>query len=447
MTSNRTITISRTSKGYIPKIKKEENNPTTEIKKEFNSGIDYSYPDPEIYSEENQDPEIIKIVYKTNVNIVLIHEAIRKKFGFERSKLDEYKEQINYIDNIGKNDIKLSINDLKYYSKKKKLLESKIEKIIEGSEWVLYVEEAKPFLEDYYMLFSHKNKSIVIAGKKEENEEDKNNKEIIINLIEGYISIASKYIEIIITRSEKCNIVCPICETNSSEFDIDEDSGICSCLKCGWYRKNISKNFSNKEISSTGKNDYEDRENFYKAIIRFSCKQTKIFHEKLEEDLDEYFSKNGIPTGEEIRSREKIKGRKEGLDAQMMLRALSELSKSKSLKHPHRKIYADYYEDVWLIMNFYWGFEPNDIMHLVNDLMQMYDETQEEYGNLTQEERGGRDASLSTQVRLLLQLWALDYPCLKTDFKLPQRLSLENHQRLWKLMCQRTNPKWFREII
>lgn len=444
MSSDRTITISRTKKKYISRIRKEENNTILEEKKDSNSGIDYSYPESEIYSEENQNPEVIKIVYKSNVNIILIHETIRKKFGFEKSRLDEYKEQINYIDNIGKNDIKLSINDLKYFSKKKKFLETKIDRIISGSEWELYVEEAKPFLEDYYVLFSHKNKSIVIAGKREENEEDK---ETRINLIEGYIGIASKYIEIIIIRTEKCNIVCPICETNSSEFDIDEDSGICSCLKCGWFRENISKNFSSKEICSTSKNDYEDRENFYKTIIRFSCKQTKTFHEKLEEDLDEYFSKNGIPSGEEIRSRKMIRGRKEGLDAQIMLRALSDLAKTKSPKYPYRKIYADYYEDVWLIMNFYWGFEPNDIMYLVNDLMQMYDETQEAYGNLTQEERGGRDASLSTQVRLLLQLWALDYPCLKSDFKLPQRLSLENHQRLWKLMCQRTNPKWFREII
>lgn len=449
--SSKTISISRSNQKYINKTNKTVENIGVVEKKENRSDVDYSYPEIEIYSEENQNPETIRITYKFNVNIVLIHKAIRKKFGFERSRLEEYKKEINSIDNMLEKGVKISINDLKYYSKLKKELELKIDDISTGSIWSSYVEMAKPYLEEYQSLFSFKNKSVIIAGKKDDmNEEDKYNMDRKINLIKEYVDIASNYINISISRIEKIIIVCPICSTNSKEFDVDDDSGICTCLNCGWIRKNIAKNSGNKDnnrTSSTSKNDYEDRENFYKAIIRFACKQPKVFHPNLEEDLDEYFSKNGIESGEIIRSKKTIKGRKEGLDPQMMLRALSDLAKSKSPKYPHRKIYADYYEDVWLVMNIYWGFEPNDIMHLSNDLMQMYDETQEAYINFTTLERGGRDASLSTQVRLLLQLWALDYPCYKSDFKLPQRLSLENHQRLWKLMCQKTNPKWFKEII
>jgi hypothetical protein len=440
------ISIERSNRNYLTNNKPIKKKSSVVEKKEPKSDMDYSYPEAETYTEENQNPETIKITYKTNVNIILIHKAIRKKFGFERSKLAEYEQKVA---DINLNNVKLSINDLRYCEKLKKELLTKIEEINSGSVWRTYIEEAKPYLEEYQALFAHNNKTIVIAGKKKENEEEKFNAELRINLIKEYTEIAAKYINIIIHRVVKTKMTCPVCETSFNDFEIDEDVGVCCCLTCGWYKQNISKESSrgdNRAIPS-GKNDYEDRENFLKAIMRFSCKQSKSFHASLEDDLDEYFKGIGIASGEEIRQKKVVDGRKSGLDAQIMLRALSDLAKNKNPKYSYRKIYADYYEDVWLIMVNYWGFEPNDITHLTNDLMQMYDETQEIYVNLSPEERGGRDASLSTQVRLLLQLWALNYPCRKSDFKLPQHTSLENHQRLWKIMCNRTKPGWFREII
>lgn len=441
------ISIERSNRNYLSNSKPVRRNTTIVEKKEPKSEIDYSYPQAETYTEENQNPETIKITYKTNVNIILIHKAIRKKFGFERTKLGEYEQKITEIDNL--NNIKLCINDLRYYEKYRKELLSKIDDINNGFSWLAYVEEAKPYLEEYQNLFAHNNKTITIAGKREENKEEKFNSELRINLIKEYTEIAAKYINIIIHRVVKTKMTCPVCDAPFSDFDIDEDMGVCYCLSCGWYKQNISKETSrgdNRAIPS-GKNDYEDRENFLKAIIRFSCKQSKSFHASLEDDLDEYFKSIGILSGEEIRKKKLVEGRKSGLDAQIMLRALSDMAKNKNPKYSYRKIYADYYEDVWLIMVNYWGFEPNDITHLTNDLMEMYDETQEVYVNLSSEERGGRDASLSTQVRLLLQLWAINYPCRKSDFKLPQHTSLENHQRLWKIMCNKTKPAWFREII
>jgi hypothetical protein len=409
--------------------------------------INYEYPEPELDMDDNRTPDTINITYKYDVNIILIHEVIRKKFAFERGKLNNYEVKIKQIDKINPNS--LSLNEYKRLQKDKLELLNKIEEINIGRKWELYVSRARPYLEAYQSLPGQRNRNLVIIGKKVEKEEDKTNIENRLSIIKSYINIASESIDINASKIEKNIAVCPVCETEFKDFEIDEDIGICTCTGCGWFRENLAKSSCNKDngrTSSNNKNDYEDRENFHKSAIRFACKQTKTFHCKLEEDLDEYFTRNDVPSGKEVRSQPTIKGRKKGVNFSMMIRALATLSKPRNPALNYREIYSEYYEDVWLIMHNYWGFTPNNIMHLIPDLMDIYDRTQKEYIALTTAERGGRDASLNTQYRLCVQLLALGFPCQKSDFKIQTRESLENHQRIWKIMCARSGVK-FHEII
>jgi hypothetical protein len=408
--------------------------------------IDFSVPAEEYDDEEDNIPETINITYKNHVDIILIHNTIRKKFAFERGKVEDYYKEITDIDNAFR--YSMSINDLRKLKCDRLKLMEKIEEITSLVRWNYYAERAKPLLEHYQILTSAKSKSVVFIGKRILKEEDKANIEARISLIQEYINLASEVININATRIEKLVATCPICETKFEDFEVDEDVGICECTKCGWYRENIAKFSCNKDsgrTSSNNKNDYEDRENFQRAAIRFACKQNKSFHPNLELDLDVYFVKLGVGTGAEIKAKPSIKGRKKGVNFQMMITALSYLSKATNGEYKYREVYSDYYEDAWLIMVNYWGFAPNDIMKYIPELLEKYDKTQEEYINMTPAERGGRNASLNTQYRLLVLLLAVGYPCSKADFKI-QKESLDNHQRLWKKMCFRSGVK-FCEII
>ena len=130
-----------------------------------------------------------------------------------------------------------------------------------------------------------------------------------------------------------------------------------------------------------------------------------------------------------------------------MLNALIYLSRDKRALYSYRKGYNDYYEDTWLIMHIYWKFDAPDIMPLMPRLMRMYDVTQDHYKIMTLEDRCNRDAALNTQFRLLVELLACDFPCKKTDFKLPTGPdSLKNSSKIWEKMCLATGEKFHRII-
>jgi len=391
---------------------------------------------------EDDIADTIQISYKNNINILLIHESIRQKFSYENSMLNTYESQIKKLDILIKNTS--NINDMRKNTKDKEVLEMKIKNL---KSWNIYVEKVKKLLLDYVEINFEKTKNAIIIGKKVENEEEKIKIQTRLTIIDKYITIAGEYICLNISKIEKIIPECPICSTSFKDFKNDEDDAICICPICGWFRENLCKNSFTREsgkINLNIKNDYEDEQNFFKAAIRFACNQTKKFHDNLENDLDEYFINKGYKSGEEIRNQKLNKhGKKDGVGFKLMLQALTDLSKTKEEKYTYRKLYNDYYEDIWLIMHNYWGFAKNNIMYLFPKLKEIYRNTQNEYIQMTSEEKGGRDAAINTQLRLLFQLLACDYKCDLNDFKIPKtRNSLESQQASWKIMCSRTGTKF-----
>jgi hypothetical protein len=421
----------------------ESRHPKTEKQK-----MDFSCPEAEKFMSANDIPDTIHVTYKNDINILLIHEALQKKFAYEKFMLETYKSEMEEI--RSSIEFASSINKQRSLTIEAKEIEDKIEKIESGETWEHYVKLAKKHLENYIDVTFEKKSRFVKIGKRTETEEDKNKKIEILKIIENYIKVAKKFITINDSKLEKLVGVCPNCETSFEDFDFDTDTTLCICPNCGWYREQIAKSVYSREggkTSSNNKNDYEDRENFMKAIQRFCCKQQKNFHPKLEEDLDEYFIKTKLCTGLEFRENRSRNVKKTDIGFQKMLRALTTLSRTKKKEFAYRKVYSDYYEDIWLIMHNYWGIKVNDIEYLIPKLMDTYDSTQQFYNSLPVKERGGRDASLNTQFRLYVQLLAHGYSCVKTDFKIQRsRESLENHQRLWKKMCAGTGTKFY-EVI
>ncbi len=387
---------------------------------------------------DNEIPDTIQITYKNYINILLIHEAIRRKFSCEKGMLETYEKRLENINNLIK--ITTCINKMRRFEKEKNELMNKIEDIKGSINWKQYIEKSKKYLLAYSEIDTEKHKSVVVIGKKTKSEQDKKDIDIKLNIIDCYIPIASEYININISRIEKLQAECPSCGNSLKNFKHDEEDSICECPKCGWFRENLAKSSFNREsgkTSTSNKNDYNDRDNFYKAAIHFACNQTKNFNENLFNDLDDYFSNNNYPIGEQVKKLSLSKAKSKGINFQLMIKALSYLSKNIN------KLYSEYYEDAWLIMHNYWGFPANNIEHLLPRMMQIYDVTQEIYNEMTIEERNGRNAALNTQFRLLVTLLACDYQCEKADFKIPTSdQSLQTHIKCWKLMCQRSGTKY-----
>lgn len=416
----------------------------TQLGKIENISLDMSYPKPYDFGEEN-NPDTISITYKNDLNIMIIHDTIRKKFSNSRSKLNQHKKDIERLTKSLQ--FSTSINDSRCIMEEIKELENLTLKINTGSDWEDYKNDAEQYLIAYIYISDKKTSNVISVGKKVKTCVDIEIQERRLNIIDEYIKIAKKYININSSKIIKLQVNCPICGMVFKDVNDGQDNGLFTCQICGWYRENLAKSVFSKEggkTSAGSKNDYNDRENFTKAVIRYSCKQSKNFNENLFQDLDEYFVNNKMRTGEEIRARP---GKKSEISFQIMLKALTTLSRPKKSEHLYRKCYSDYYEDIRLIMHNYWGYPISDITHLLPKLLNIYNSTQEYYNSLTTDERGGRDAALNTQFRLLVQLKALNYPCNKKDFKIQSsRESLENHQNLWKKMCEATGIT-FHQII
>lgn len=395
---------------------------------ENKSGINFDYPQE---VDDNLIPKSIDISYTNDIDIIKIHNAIRDIFASKRSLIETYRKKIEFLEST---DSTMSINQLRAITEEIESTNIQINELETGTHWNDYVARVKKYLL-YYESVDVKN------DKKQINQR--------LKIIHKYIAIANNYITLNITKIEQTNAACPLCGTFIKNFNSDEDANICECPTCGWFRENLSKSAHSQNLLAHNvvKNDYENRENFYKAVLRFACKQTKVFHPKLEEDLDEYFTSINMGTCSDIRNRPTVDGRKEGINFNTLLKALTLLSKTKNPRYAYRKVYKNYYEDIWLLLHVHCGFSVNNIDHLIPRLMKMYDSTQEIYNSMSQTERGGRDASLNTQYRLLVQLLACDYPCDKNDFKLPKcRTSLELHQKNWKKMCFETGTHFY-EII
>jgi hypothetical protein len=408
-----------------------------------NSIVMFDYPERIEIEDISNVPSSIDVNYTSDLNIIKIHNIIRKYFAYNRSTIDSYNDKILAIELINKSF--LSINELRNLSEEIKNLNEKIDDIKTGKTWFAYSNSVKKHLLEYQDI---QNNEIVCVSL--ESKEFKSQTYQRLKIIRKYLTIAKDYFNISILKSIVSVACCPLCNTPVKNFNIDENSGMFVCPTCGWIRENISKSinsFADNKTTNSSKNDYDNRENFYKTILRFAGKQIKVFHEKLEEDLDEYFTSINIGTCSSIRDIPLINGKKKGMNFKIMLKALTVLSKPKNKKLMYRKIYKEYYEDIWLLLHNYCGFDLNNIDHLINRLMEMYDVTQEVYNSMTLLERGGRDASLNTQFRLYVQLLACNYPCSANDFKLQKcRTSLELHQKNWQKMCLETGIDFY-EII
>ena len=99
---------------------------------------------------------------------------------------------------------------------------------------------------------------------------------------------------------------------------------------------------------------------------------------------------------------------------------------------------SSYFEDRFLIGRQLFGFRTLNFMDQLHSILRLYDETQKIYIDLEKD----RTASLGTQFRAYVSLYALGIDVDRSDFRIPNDSnSIIFHQNPWKIMFDEVDRK------
>jgi hypothetical protein len=398
-----------------------------QTKNVVNFSMLYFNKKPEI--NEKDIPETIIVKYSDDYNILELDVIIRRRLELiKRRDLNELKKKLDE-ENINMAQIQTGIERKQSLKNKINYLK-RIEDLEADIDLHNYNRQSE-FLIKKYKQIGVKKKIINFGNN--ENKVINENDNYRLKIITKYLEIARHYIQIIISKENTPNAYCNGCKNKLPEF-VDE-TGIQRCLYCGTekvYLNRSTMNTDNETQSSINHNDYDDRETFYKSLLRFQGKQTNRIPKRLWSLLDNYFNNLGIPTGEVIKKlTPNPDGSKQGTSRAMMMKALHELG------------FVDCYEDINLVCNIYWGWVLPDITHLEDIIMEHYDITQKVFEKI----KKGKQSSLNAEYRLFKHLELVGYSCKEDDFKIIKtRDTLENCENKWRQMCEGAGLKFIPTI-
>jgi len=341
--------------------------------------------------------------YIDDYDILYIHEIILSELLQEKKNLPHLINNLNEKEkellepqtyNV-KKDLILLINSLK-----------KNIKDIQDDKISQYKEQVNDLLDQYAL--TKKNKNLVEKHK----------------IIDHYLTIASNYIDIHVKRIHPLKENCCIqCLSSLQDIKINHE-GTIRCLQCQTDYQVILNKPSSYDAKFNFFNTDKDMENFTKALRRYEGlqeKQNKIIYEK----LDAYFKSRGLPTSDQIKKMPfNEKGKKDNTNRELLCTALSHI------KH------TEYYKDCNLIGHIYWGWKLPNLTHVKQKIFKHYTITQKCFYKIPIEIRD-RISSLGTQYRLYRHIQLVNEECYIEDFKIANdHKSLQNHHRLWKMMCE-----------
>jgi len=381
------------------------------------------------FKEEEKIPNKIEGTYIYDYNILNIDEIIKKKLEQDKKNnliILKNKLEIEKIKISGKQ------NYIERKNSKKRIeeIEEEIYNYENNIDKNTYINKTKNILIDYLKLGIVTNFVSFVKNNKDEEInilEDSEKQNLRHKIISEYLEIARKYININLVRKLPTKTSCPGCDTKYEEMEmIEDDSGSIICPNCSLEKINIVKKpfYSDSCRVNNSRNNYEDRVNFEKVLMRYQGKQITKPGKELYEKLDEYFLSKGKMTSKEFLKLPLLEdGTKEGTSRDMIIEALGAINCS------------GYYEDINLILNVFFGWTLPDITHLEDLILKDYDQSQKIYELLPDKE--GRKSSLNSQFRLYCLLKKNNVPCKFRDFKIPATPSiLEYHKIMWKQICK-----------
>ncbi len=389
-------------------------------------------------------PDKIEGTYKYDFNIMDIHDLIIKRFERQKNQDVKILEERLETENIKMKDRQNMVERKSSLRIVEKITET-IDNIISGKDFHTYVNKIQPLIEEYNIIGSL-SKIISFATNKKKNEEeeeaapeDQNTQNQRHKVIFDFIEIARRYIQIDLIREMNDSNICFHCNFKLDDINTDlDETGVSVCPNCMIERISVvrSRFYQDNTRTNNSGNNYEDRANFEKVVMRYQGKQPDKPPPELYIALHKHFTEKELPKIDihddglyQYISVEYIKnhipmntdGEKEGTSRSLMYKALKDTGNS------------NYYDHINLVLHEVWGWELPDINHLEDIIMDDYDKSQRIYEVLPKD----RKSSLNSQFRLFKHLRRLGYYCKSRDFRIPTTHDiLEFHENIWAKMCE-----------
>ncbi len=349
--------------------------------------------------KKHADEKSTTVKIKNDFNIIHIHDKIIRKLG-EKRDISEISDQIKQCKiHLSRN---LSVIDKSFYNQQLKGLVSKYEHINENVKLQEYLEKSKPYIDAYKRIgtltISFDSDTSRTRDKRFVGSER-------FNLILSYLDIAKKYHSIDVIHDRGNEPRCNMCDS----ADIDEDfAGNVYCYDC--YAEdvtivNLPMYRDGTNLSRNGKNDYDDRENFKKALKRYQGRQIdKLYKDILVEKLDKYFKLRNRPTSDDVKKLPlDSRGRRGKTSKGMLYKALKGVNEE------------EHYEDANLICYLYWNWDLPDVSDIIDDVLKDYGVFSDIYITIRDP---SKTSALNTEMTLYCLLRKNGHRCDRKQFKI-----------------------------
>ena len=352
--------------------------------------------------------DTITDTYTHDYNILHVHDVIMKKFKYCSDKdLKTLQTELKHVE--GELQTPQHIVQYNHLRRHEDELRKNIKRLQDDVDKKEYLAKATPILDEYKS--KNTRRTVTFGSKKTITTED------LCPIIEKYLLVAKKYININVTRELPTPNNCGQCGSLNIEMCTDETNGG-YCVDCGY-----SDSFFGKIPDITVKSDYEDRGNFNKILTRFQGKQKNKVSNSLYALLEEYFDAK-YQSGNVSKQPLNIDGTRGETNIHIMAKALKTLGKTA------------YMEDIYLICRNYWEWVLFDLSDIEEKIIQDYDMTQEAFRGLANIKR---ISSINANYRLFKHLEAYGVKCSIKYFRIPDKI--RDYDDIWKKMVEGARKK------
>jgi hypothetical protein len=350
---------------------------------------------------------------ENEIDILDINNRILGNFETRKQTLGKLKERLQdmnkslEIENIRhgvKDTLQNNISDITDY----------IKDIEENISLNFYMLESVDLIEKYKEILNSPLK-MSFVGKVSKNNREKN------NIINQYLEVASKYIDLNINIEKKEKIICKNC--SCKEFDIDDHTNIYICLNCSAQQlilKNVSSYRDINRINISTKYCYDRKIHFRDTIKQYQGKQLATIAPEVYEQLEKHFELHHLLEGDK--------------DAPKEIRF-------KNITKEHINIFlkelefTKHYENTNLIHYNITGKKPDNIGYLEDKLLNDFDCLTEAYDKKFK--HIDRKNFINTQYILYQLLVKWRHPCKKEDFTILKTIDRKHfHDEVCKVLFQ-----------
>ena len=347
-------------------------------------------------------------------DILSIDAFIHDNFEKEIQKLSEYIDKLQDVESSLKLE-KIRPRVLTTLEKERERLNEKISDIKNSYKYNFYIMESASLLEQYRRILESPMRMSFI-GKPVKNSKEKQ------KVIDEYMEIARKYVEIKVEVAQKKNrITCENCP-NKRDFDIVEgDIYICAlCSAQQVVLKHVSSYKDIDRVNISSRYTYDRKIHFRDCINQYQGKQNSTILEKVYEDLENQFELHHLLEGDKDSPRQV---RFKNITKEHIAIFLKELE------------YTKHYENINLIHYNLTGVKPDDISHLEDILLDDFDALTELYDKLFK--NIDRKNFINTQYVLYQLLSRHKHPCVKEDFTILKTIDRKTfHDDICKVLFE-----------